>query len=54
MQQIGAVIEKPDVCKYLSADENLKLFAKLSGVKPSNKMLMDQLGSALLWYTILH
>src|SRR3989339_2156864 len=43
LQQIGAVIEKPDVYKYLSAYENLKLFAKLSGVKPTNKMLMDQL-----------
>jgi len=43
LQQIGAVIEKPDVYKYLSAYQNLKLFAKLSGVKPTHAMLMDQL-----------
>ena len=43
LQQIGAVIEKPDVYKYLSAYQNLKLFAKLSGVKPTHTLLMDQL-----------
>jgi ABC-type multidrug transport system ATPase subunit len=43
LAQVGAVIEKPDVYKYLSAYENLKLFAKLSGVKPTHKLLMDQL-----------
>ena len=43
LKQVGAVIEKPDVYKYLSAYENLKLFAKLSGMKPTNKQLMDQL-----------
>ncbi len=43
LQQIGAVIEKPDVYKYLSAYQNLKLFAKLSGVQASNAMLMEQL-----------
>lgn len=43
LQQIGAVIEKPDVYKYLSAYENLKLFARLSGIKPSHQGLMKQL-----------
>ncbi len=43
LSQIGAVIEKPDVYKYLSAYENLKLFARLSGVKVSDTKLMDQL-----------
>ncbi|BDQ12294.1 ABC transporter ATP-binding protein [Sediminibacterium sp. TEGAF015] len=43
LQQIGAVIEKPDVYKYLSAYENLKLFASLSGIKPSHQVLMKQL-----------
>jgi ABC-type multidrug transport system ATPase subunit len=43
LKQVGAVIEKPDVYKYLSAYENLKLFAKLSAMKPTNKQLMDQL-----------
>lgn len=43
LQQMGAVIEKPDVYKYLSAFDNLKLFAKLSGVKTSKEVLMKQL-----------
>lgn len=43
LQQIGAVIEKPDVYKYLSAYENLKLFARLSGIKPTHQVLMNQL-----------
>ncbi len=43
LKQVGAVIEKPDVYKYLSAYENLKLFAKLSGVKVSKEQLLQQL-----------
>ncbi len=43
LRQVGAVIEKPDVYKYLSAYENLKLFARLSGVNISAEKLMDQL-----------
>ncbi len=43
LSQIGAVIEKPDVYKYLSAYDNLKLFAKLSDKKISHQQLMDQL-----------
>lgn len=43
LSQIGAVIEKPDVYKYLSAYENLGLFAKLSDKKISHRQLMDQL-----------
>lgn len=31
LRQVGAVIEKPDVYKYLTAYENLKLFSKISG-----------------------
>src|SRR5258706_1086097 len=40
---IGAMIEKPDVYKFLSAYNNLKLFAKMSGVNASDKQLMQQL-----------
>lgn len=43
LRNIGAVIEKPDVYKYLSAYDNLQLFARLSGIKPSRQQLMDQL-----------
>jgi ABC-type multidrug transport system ATPase subunit len=43
LSQIGAVIEKPDVYKFLSAYDNLKLFAKLSGRSVSHQQLLDQL-----------
>lgn len=43
LQKVGAVIEKPDLYKYLSAYENLNLFAKMSGLKLSKLSLMQQL-----------
>lgn len=43
LQQIGAVIEKPDLYKYLSGYENLSLFAKMSGVSATAKKLNNQL-----------
>ena len=43
LKQVGAVIEKPDLYKYLSAYDNLAIFAKLSGMKPSKTVLMEQL-----------
>ncbi|QEC41949.1 ABC transporter ATP-binding protein [Pseudobacter ginsenosidimutans] len=43
LRQVGAVIERPDLYKYLSALENLRLFAKLSGLKLSDTQLMLQL-----------
>jgi ABC-type multidrug transport system ATPase subunit len=43
LKEIGAVIEKPDLYKYLSAYENLAIFAKISGIKADRKMLMQRL-----------
>lgn len=43
LQQVGAIIERPDLYKYLTALENLRIFAAMSGVKISEKKLMDQL-----------
>jgi ABC-type multidrug transport system ATPase subunit len=44
LRQVGAVIEKPDVYKYLTAFENLQLFSKISGSKKlTTPQLMDQL-----------
>lgn len=43
LQQTGALIEKPDLYKYLTAYENLKLFARLSGIKPGRRELLAQL-----------
>jgi ABC-type multidrug transport system ATPase subunit len=43
LRNIGAIIERPDLYKYLSAYDNLELFAKLSGINPTRNQLMDQL-----------
>ncbi|MBK6937024.1 MAG: ABC transporter ATP-binding protein [Chitinophagaceae bacterium] len=43
LKKIGAVIERPDLYKYLSALENIRIFAAVSGVKVSEKQLMEQL-----------
>ncbi len=43
LQETGAIIERPDLYKYLSAYDNLRLFAKMSGIKATKQVLMDQL-----------
>jgi len=43
LQQVGAVIEKPDLYKYLSAYDNLSIFARMSGMKVTRQLLMQQL-----------
>lgn len=43
LQNTGAVIERPDLYKYLTAYENLNLFAAISGVKVPRSRLMEQL-----------
>jgi ABC-type multidrug transport system ATPase subunit len=43
LRQVGAIIERPDLYKYLSGYENLNLFAKMNGVDSSRKRLMEQL-----------
>jgi ABC-2 type transport system ATP-binding protein len=43
LRNVGAVIEKPDLYKYLTAYENLQLFAKISGKKISDRHLKEQL-----------
>lgn len=43
LQRTGAIIEKPDLYKYLTAIENLNLFAVMSGLKLNRKQLMDKL-----------
>lgn len=43
LQRIGAIIEKPDLYKYLTAIENLNLFAIMSGLKLTRKQLIDNL-----------
>ena len=43
LKQTGAIIERPDMYKYLSAYDNLSIFAKMSGIKTSRKFIMDRL-----------
>jgi ABC-type multidrug transport system ATPase subunit len=43
LRKTGAIIEKPDLYKYLTAKENLEIFAAMSGIKISGKKIMDQL-----------
>lgn len=43
LRQTGAIIERPDLYKYLTARENLRIFALISGVRATEKKLMDQL-----------
>ena len=43
LEQVGAVIERPDLYKYLSGFENISLFARMSGRKIPEKKLLRQL-----------
>lgn len=43
LKQVGAVIEKPDLYKYLTAYENLGIFAKMSETSVNRSLIMDQL-----------
>lgn len=43
LRSVGAIIEKPDHYPYLSAYQNLSFMARISGVKVSDKKIMEQL-----------
>ncbi|TMI78798.1 MAG: ABC transporter ATP-binding protein [Bacteroidetes bacterium] len=43
LKNIGAIIERPDLYKYLTAKQNLEIFAVMSGVKIREKEIMEQL-----------
>jgi ABC-type multidrug transport system ATPase subunit len=43
LRKVGAIIERPDLYKYLTALENLRIFGIMSGIKISEKKLMEQL-----------
>lgn len=43
LSKTGAVIERPDLYKYLSALDNLSIFARLSGLRLTNNQLLDKL-----------
>jgi len=39
----GAIIERPDLYKYLSATEHLRMFSRLSGIKPDTARITSLL-----------
>lgn len=43
LQNVGAIIEKPDLYKYLTALQNINIISKLSGAHRTQKELMLQL-----------
>ncbi len=43
LAKTGAIIERPDLYKYLSAYDNLAIFARMSGLHVTRKLIMDQL-----------
>ena len=43
LRQVGAIVERPDLYRYLSGLENLSLFSRLSGFRLSEQKLMAQL-----------
>lgn len=43
LRKVGAIIEKPDLYKYLTAKENLQIFASMSGIQISEKKLVEHL-----------
>jgi len=43
LKNIGSIIEKPDFYKYLSAQKNLEIFARISGANVSAKDIAEML-----------
>jgi len=43
LKHTGAMIEKPDLYDYLTAAENLTVFARLSGFRPARQLIMEKL-----------
>ncbi len=43
LRQTGAMIERPDLYKYLTAKDNLRIFATLSGIKITAAQIKEQL-----------
>ena len=43
LRNVGAVIERPDLYKYLTARENLSIFSRMSGRKTPRSRVMEQL-----------
>ncbi len=43
LSKVGSIIEKPDFYRYLSAEKNLEIFARISGADVSRKEIQEML-----------
>jgi ABC-type multidrug transport system ATPase subunit len=43
LQRIGCIVEKPDFYNYLSAEKNLEVFARISGVSITKKRIHEMI-----------
>ena len=43
LANVGSIIEKPDFYRYLSAEKNLEIFARISGAEVSKKEIQEML-----------
>lgn len=43
LSKVGAIVEKPDLYKYLDAREHLRIFSRLSGIKPNERTIEELL-----------
>lgn len=43
LSKIGCIVEKPDFYKYLSAEKNLEIFGRISGVSVSKKKIHEMI-----------
>lgn len=41
LSRIGCIVEKPDFYKYLSAEKNIEIFARLSGISVTKKQVHE-------------
>lgn len=41
LRRIGCIVEKPDFYKYLSAQKNIELFARISGINVNKKKIQE-------------
>ncbi len=43
LQRVGCIVEKPDFYNYLSAEKNLEVFARISGVAITKKRILEMI-----------
>ena len=43
LQRVGCIVEKPDFYNYLSAEKNLEVFARISGVAITKRRILEMI-----------